>query len=99
MVFNIQKNSSPGEDTIFADMVKKLPSIAQEALLKIYNGIWEADVLPPSWKTSVIVPIAKPGEYPKLRTSYRPIALTSVLYKIFERMFNFCWYIIWKIIL
>ena len=83
------KNSSPGEDTIFAEMVKKLPSNAQEALLKIYNGIWEADVLPPSWKTSVIIPIAKPGKDPKLRSSYRPIALTSVLCKIFERMVNF----------
>ena len=83
------KNSSPGEDTIFAEMLKKLKSNAQETLLKIYNGIWEADVLPPSWKTSVIVSIAKPGKDPKLRTSYRPIALTSVLCKIFKRMVNF----------
>ena len=28
------KNSSPGEDTIFAEMVKNLPSNVQEALLK-----------------------------------------------------------------
>ena len=64
-----EKNSSPGEDTIFADMVKKLSSNAQETLLKIYNGIWEADVLQSSWKTSVIISIAKPDKDPKLTTT------------------------------
>ena len=54
------KNSSPSEDTIFAEMVKQLPSNAQEAILKVYNIIWEASVLPQSWKTSVIGFIAKP---------------------------------------
>ena len=81
------KNSSPGEDTIFAEMVKKLPSNAQEALLKIYNDIWEADFLLRFWRTAFIIPIAKPGKYPKLTTSYRPIDLTSILLKIFEGFF------------
>ena len=56
------KNSIPGEDTIFADMVKNLLSNSQETLLKIYNGIWEANVLSLSLKKSVIAPIAKPGK-------------------------------------
>ena len=71
--FQHTKNSSPSEDTIFADMVKKLPSNAQEALLKIYNGMWEADFLPPCWKTSVVIPIANPGKDHKVTTSYRHI--------------------------
>ena len=63
------KNSILGENTVFADMVKQLPSIAQETLLKICHGIWEVDILPPSYKTSSIMPIAKPGKGHKLTTS------------------------------
>ena len=82
------KNTSPGEDTIQADMIKMLPSKTLELLLKIYNNIWTTGNLPSSWNSSVIVPIAKPGKDPKLTASYRPIALTSVLCKTFERMVN-----------
>ena len=70
-------------------MIKKLPYIAQEALLKINNDIWEADALLLSKKTSVVIPIAKPGKDPKLTTSCRHIALTSVLCQIFEKIVNF----------
>ena len=51
--------------------------------------MWEADVLPPSWKTSVLCSLKKPGKEPKLTTRYRPIALISIFCKIFERMVNF----------
>ena len=33
------KKSSLGEDTIFADIEKRLPPNAQEALLKVFNSI------------------------------------------------------------
>ena len=62
---------------------------------------------------SIIIPIAKPGKDPKLTSSYRSVALTSVLCKIFERIVNFrlvyhleshslislCQYGFWKILL
>ena len=82
------KNTSPGEDSIKAEMIKRLPNQTIKLLLGIYNKIWTTGTLPTSWKSSVIVPINKPGKDPKLTTSYRPIALTSVLCKIFERMVN-----------
>ena len=81
-------NSSPGEDSIQADMIKKLPSQTLELLLKIFNNIWSTAILPPSWNSSVVIPIAKPGKDPKISTSYRPIALTSVMCKVLERMVN-----------
>ena len=81
-------NSSPGEDSIRAEMIKRLPIKTQELLLKIYNGIWISGILPQSWKSSVIIPVSKPGKDPKSPKSYRPIALTSVLCKVFERMVN-----------
>ena len=54
----------------------------------MYLSILGAHALPHSWTSSVVIPIAKPGKDPTKPSSYRPIALTSVACKIFERMVN-----------
>ncbi|GBM08720.1 hypothetical protein AVEN_52792-1 [Araneus ventricosus] len=43
-------------------------------------------VLPKVWKHTIIIPIPKPNKDKTKLTSYRPIALTSVFCKIFERI-------------
>ena len=57
--------------------MNNLASNAEGALLIVYNVIWATDVLSLSWKISAIILIVKPGNYPKLMTSYRPIVLTN----------------------
>lgn len=57
-----------------------------EKVLAIINNVWESGSLPKEWKHAVIIPIVKPGKKPDNPSSYRPIALTSVLCKIMERM-------------
>ncbi len=42
--------------------------------------------LPREWTHAVIIPGVKPGKVPDNPSSYRPIALASVLCKIMERM-------------
>lgn len=42
--------------------------------------------LPPDWTKAVVIPILKPGKPEEEMESYRPIALTSTLAKVFERM-------------
>jgi hypothetical protein len=59
-----------------------------EALLSIFNNIWDTGKLPPSWKEAIIIPIAKPGKDSTLASNYRPIALTSCVCKTLERMIN-----------
>ena len=44
--------------------------------------------LPPSWKIVIILPILKPNTDPLLPVSYRPIALSSVLGKLFQKILN-----------
>lgn len=39
-----------------------------------------------AWKEAVVIPITKPGKDPVELSSYRPIALTSNVCKIMERM-------------
>ena len=41
-----------------------------------------------TWKHTIITPLLKEGKYPKDIRSYRPVALTNILCKIFERMRN-----------
>ena len=76
-------------------MLKQLPDNAEEFLLKIINKIWETGILPRSWKISLIVPVLKPKKDPSDPTSYRPIALTSCVCKLMEKMINtrLVWYL------
>ena len=56
-------------------------------LITIYNKLWSfRDNLPDEWKKAIIVPILKPNKPANLVSSYRPMALTSTLAKIQERI-------------
>ena len=82
-------NSSPGEDLISTVMIKHLHNEALNTLLTIYNSIWSSGYFPTEWRDAVILPFLKPGKDPFLPQNYRPIALTSCLCKLMERMVNF----------
>jgi len=68
------------------EMVRKLPVSAFAVLLNVYNQIWDRGKIIPSWKESIVIPIPKPTANKSKPESYRPIALTSVLCKLFERI-------------
>ena len=76
-------------------MIKILPPETLMHLLDIYNKIWEEGKIPKTWKHATIIPLLKEGKDPKDVRSYRPIALTNILCKIFERMVNkrLVWYL------
>lgn len=82
------RNTSPGPDKIYPQMIKNLPELAIKHLLNIYNKMWKESFFPNQWKISTIVPIAKPGKDHNNPLNYRPISLTSIVCKIFERMIN-----------
>ena len=65
-----------------------LPSKSLEYLLTTFNDIWKNSKLPESWKLSIIIAIPKPGKNNFYRSNYRPIVLTSCLYKTMEQMVN-----------
>ena len=76
-------------------MLKHLPKVATETLLRIFNDIWQSGDFPPTWHEATVVPIPKPGKDPSNPTNYRPISLTSCLCKTFERLVNarLVWYL------
>jgi hypothetical protein len=55
-------------------------------MLDTFNKSWREGVCPQSWRDAVIVPILKPDKPQGQLNSYRPIALTSCLAKVMERM-------------
>jgi Endonuclease-reverse transcriptase/Reverse transcriptase (RNA-dependent DNA polymerase) len=56
------------------------------ALVRLFNLVLTTGVVPKQWLESVIVPLLKPGKDPKFATSYRPVALTSIVCRTFERI-------------
>ena len=67
-------------------MLEKLPNTDKIELLKFLNLSWNRQKLPEQWKISIIKPIKKPEKNPEEINSYRPIALTSCICKIMEKM-------------
>jgi hypothetical protein len=86
-IHNTKKKKQPGPDNIFPEFVHNLGPTAMKALTTIYNKFWNSrDNLPDTWKKAIKAPILKPGKPANLISSYRPIALTSILAKIQETM-------------
>ena len=69
-------------------MIKRLLPETPKYFLDMYNIIWEEGEIQNTWKHVTITPLLKEGKDPKDVRSYRPVALTNTLCKIFERMTN-----------
>lgn len=80
------KITTPGKDKISYAMLEHLNGNSLRVMLELYNKIWRVGKIPNSWKLAVVVPIRKPGKDSAIAANYRPIALTSHLGKIMERM-------------
>ena len=81
-------NSATGLDQVLYQLLTDLPNSALSVLLKMYNHVWEYGCFLPSWHKAVVIPIPKPRKDHSEPGIFRPIALTSSLYKTMERMNN-----------
>lgn len=79
-------NSAPGADELCYEMFKHMPDSSLAVIRELLNLSWCSGSLPTTWRYAIIVPVPKPGKDPSLPASYRPIALTSNLCKIMERI-------------
>lgn len=81
-----RKGTSPGGDRIAPEFLVKLPTLARMTVLRMFNVIWAEGKLPNTWKHGIVIPILKAGKDGRRPVSYRPIALTSVMCKLMERL-------------
>ena len=79
-------DSSPGIDGLSYSMLKNTQTSTRWYLLSLMNTMFNTGYIPKSWKSQIIIPILKPHKDPNLGSSYRPIALSSVLAKITEHL-------------
>lgn len=85
----LKKNSTdtaPGPDNITYSMIKHLPKKAKDYLLYIYNNIWYSEEWITDWQKQIVIPILKSGKDPGNISSYRPISLSSCIFKVLERL-------------
>ena len=83
---NAKGKGAPGPDGIAPQFLRNLGEVALDFVLSIFNESWVKGYCPQSWKDAVIVPVPKPGKPAGEIPSYRPIALTSCLGKLMERL-------------
>ena len=82
----LSHDSATGPDEIHYQMLKHLPDTFLETFLNTFNYILTTGKFPDDWHNATIIPIPKPGKDHAEPNNYRPIALTSCLCKILERM-------------
>lgn len=80
------KDSAPGEDGIPYSFIANLSDSVLLIYLDLINTALISGNIPSSWKSQTIIPILKPNKPSSKVTSYRPIALSTVLAKIVEHL-------------
>lgn len=81
-----RKKSAPGADGVTTAALRNLDKASHPALLELLNRAWRDANIPSEWRSAIVVPIPKPGKPTKDPSSFRPIALTSCMGKLLERM-------------
>ena len=90
----VKPNKAPGPDGISGYILKHCAPSLGNPLSILFNKSYISGVLPDDWKTANVVPIHKKGHKGDIE-NYRPISLTSLVMKIFEkcvrvRLYNLC---------
>ncbi|GFW47272.1 putative RNA-directed DNA polymerase from transposon X-element [Trichonephila clavipes] len=80
------KNTTPGADHVTEIFFKNLDQGQWDVILRYFQQLFDNAIVPDSWKHAIILPIPKPCKDKTKISSYRPIALTSVFSKTFERI-------------
>jgi hypothetical protein len=83
LIGKLKTKKGPGADNITVNDIKNADSSFHECLKNIFNKCIRLGSFPNSLKESIIRPIYKGGAH-KDPSNYRPIAILSVLDKIFE---------------
>ena len=82
------RSTAAGPDLIHNDMLKNLSTLSLNSLLAFYNHVWSTNEFPSTWREATVIPVLKQDKDGTDPLHYRPIALTSCLCKLMERMVN-----------
>ena len=82
---NINVNKAPGPDGIHGKVLKSCRESIAYPLSKLFRMSYNIGQIPDDWKLANVVPVHKKGSKSCVE-NYRPISLTSLVMKVFERI-------------
>ena len=82
---NLDPNKAQGADNIHGKILKNCSHSLSEPLSILFNISYTTGHIPADWKMANVVPIHKKGSKSEV-TNYRPISLTSIIMKTYERL-------------
>ena len=80
----LNPNKAPGPDGIHGKVLKNCAHSLAYPLSVLFNLSFSTGCIPPDWKLALVVPVHKKGDKSSVE-NYRPISLTSLVMKVFER--------------
>ena len=81
----VSPNKAPGPDAIGGRVLKLCSTELSSVFCDIFNDSLKTSIVPSKWKAATICPVPKKTN-PASLNDYRPIALTSVIMKCFEKI-------------
>ena len=83
----LKRNKSPGIDMVTGEMIQASGPKWIRAFHQVCNNTWESDIVPDTWKKSVLVTIHKKDSTQECK-NYRKIALISHVEKVLMMLLN-----------
>ena len=84
LLFSLNPNKSKGPDSISGQVIKSCARSISFPLQLIFNLSFKTGSIPSEWKHAHIVPIHKKDNKNNIE-NYRPISLTCIISKVFEK--------------
>ena len=81
VIKELKNGKATGEDEVAGEYLKQLNTISREQLRTEINSVFNGGPVPISWKRSRVSLIPKGGDQKNIK-NYRPIAITSIIYKV-----------------
>ena len=84
---NVKPNKAAGPDNIHGKILKNCAVSLAYPLSLIFKTSYNSGMIPNDWKAANVVPVHKKGSKMSVE-NYRPISLTSLVMKLFERIIS-----------
>ena len=81
-------SNASGLDGLHPILIKNIRCHIIYPLKLIFTKSMQTGLIPDDWKNAIIIPVYKNNKRPSEVVSYRPICLTSIISKLFERIIH-----------